>query len=39
MLLIKCEIQFQNIDARFTEEPKITPIGILPDELEDFVFV
>src|SRR5215471_11091734 len=38
VLLIECEVQLQNIDAGLTKDAKIASIGILLDELADFVF-
>src|SRR5262245_21073534 len=38
VLLIKCEVQLQNIDSGITEDAKITPLGVLLNEFADFVF-
>ena len=39
MLLVEREIQFQDIDARLTEDAEIASVGILLDEFANFVFV
>jgi hypothetical protein len=36
--LIQCEIQLQDIDAGVTEHSEITSIGVLLDQLANFVF-
>ena len=38
MLLVEREVQLQNIDSGVTEDAEITPIGVLLDELANFVF-
>ena len=38
MLLVEREVQLKYIDSRVAEDAEITPIGVLPDELADFVF-
>ena len=38
MLLVEREVQLQNIDSGVAEHPEVTSIGVLLDELADFVF-
>ena len=38
MLLVKREVQLQNIDSGITEDAEIRSIGILLDEFANFVF-